>query len=340
MIRLKDIAARAGVSVMTVSKVMRNAHDISAATKTRIRKLAREMGYVPDSMAQGLRNRTTKLFGLVISATTDPIFSRMVMAVEEKIHLQGYNLILAHSLNTPEREETIIRQLMARRVDGLFISPVYRMEPRAVVYEELRQEKIPTVLLGQKAAFCESFANVEGDDLGSSYAATRHLLALGHQRIAFLGGHPVSPAAQERLEGYRRALREANIQTEDQLVFRAGATIEEGQQAALQMLQEQTRATAVQAVNDLVAIGAANILLNQGLDIPGDLSLVGFGNILVSEHYRVPLTTVRQPKLRLGEVAVDMMNALLQGQFPGTRRLSAELIIRQSTGPAPARRKS
>src|SRR5204863_3858429 len=120
MVRLKDIANRAGVSVMTVSKVMRDAPDISANTKARIRALAQQMGYVPDSLAQGLRTRTTKLFGLVISAMTNPIFARVVMAIEERAHELGYEVILSHTLNIPEREDAAVRRLISRRVDGLF----------------------------------------------------------------------------------------------------------------------------------------------------------------------------------------------------------------------------
>ena len=139
MVRLKDIAGRAGVSVMTVSKVLRDAPDISAATKSRIRALARQMGYVPDSLAQGLRTRTTKLFGLVVSAMTNPIFARVVMAIEERAHELGYELILSHTLNLAEREDTAIRRLISRRVDGLFVSPVYRLGPEAPIYQELQR---------------------------------------------------------------------------------------------------------------------------------------------------------------------------------------------------------
>jgi DNA-binding LacI/PurR family transcriptional regulator len=158
---------------------------------------------------------------------------------------------------------------------------------------------------------------------------------LGHRRIAFFNGAAAAPSARERLAGYQRALREAGLDPDDQLVFKAGTTIEEGEKAALQMLNESTVATAIQAVNDLVAIGAANVFLSQGLRIPQDLSIVGFGNILLSEHYRVPLTTVRQPKLRLGIAAMELMTKLLRGESPASIRLGAELIIRQSTGPAP-----
>ena len=173
-------------------------------------------------------------------------------------------------------------------------------------------------------------------DQTASYAATQHLVSLGHKRIAFFAGPPASPSYQERLEGYRKALRETQVETDDNLVFNAGSTIEEGEKAALQLLNEGAKATAIQAVNDLVAIGAANVLLGQGLKIPGDISLVGFGNVLISEHFRVPLTTIRQPKLRLGLAAMDSMLKLLKGERPETKRLSAEIVIRESTGAPPS----
>ncbi|HEU0008249.1 MAG TPA: LacI family DNA-binding transcriptional regulator [Verrucomicrobiae bacterium] len=336
MVRLKDIAARAGVSIMTVSKALRDEPDISQATKGRLRALAAEMGYTPDSLAQGLRSRRSKVFGLVISAVTNPVFARVMMAIEGRAHELGYGILFGQSLNIPEREQSVIRQLLSRRIDGMFVTPVYRLEPVAPVYEELGKRGTPVVVLGHRAPFCERFANVETDDIAASITATQHLLELGHRRIAFFAGPPAAPSAQERIEGYRRALREANIEIDDRLIFAAGSTIEEGEKAALQMFNEAPGATAIQAVNDLVAIGAANILLSQGLQIPRDMSLVGFGNVLVSEHFRVPLTTIRQPKYRLGAAAMELMLRLLRGEAPSTTRLSAEIIIRQSSGAPPA----
>ena len=332
MVRLKDIADRAGVSVMTVSKVLRDAPDISAATKARVRALARQMGYVPDSLAQGLRTRTTRLFGLVVSAITNPIFSRVVMAIEERAYQLGYEVILSHTLNLPEREDAAIRRLISRRVDGLFVSPVYRLEPEAPIYQELQRCRIPTVILGHAAPFCSQFVNVDTDDVRASHAA-QHLLDLGHKRIAFFAGPQAAPWAQARCEGYRRALREAGIEVDDKLVFNAGGTIEEGEKAALQMLNEGADPTAVQAANDLVAIGAANLFLNQGIKIPEELSVAGFGNVLISEFFRVPLTTVRQPKFRLGEAAMHAMLQLVRGERPESRRLTAEMVVRASTAP-------
>lgn len=333
MIRLKDIAQRAGVSVMTVSKVMRDARDISGATKERIRAMAKEMGYVPDRMAQSLRSRNTQLFGLVMSAATNPIFARVLMAIENQAFEMGYEVVFAHTLKQVEREEEIIRRLISRRVDGMFIYPVYRMNPSGQVYEELLKSRIPSVILGHKAPFCEAFPNVETDDFAASQKLTRHLIDLGHKRIAFFTGAQYVPWSQERLDGYRAALMDAGIAFDDRLIYSAGSTIAEGEAAALQFVDEKCNATAVQAVNDIVAIGAASTFLQQGLQIPRDLSVVGFGNILTAEHFRVPLTTVRQPKHRLGEAAIEMMKHLLRGEQVHSQRLPADIVVRKSSGP-------
>jgi LacI family transcriptional regulator, galactose operon repressor len=336
MVRLKDMARHLGVSVMTVSKALRDAPDVSAATKSRIKALAHQMGYVPDSSAQGLRMKTTKLFGLVIPSSTNPIFARIVVAIEERAHELGYDILLAHSLNQPEREEICIRRLLSRRVDGLFISPVYRFEAEARIYQEVLARRTPTVLLGPPAAFCKSFPSIEIEELIASYNATQHLLKLGHKRIAYFTGPPTAPWAHERFEGYRRALREANLDVDDKLVFQAGSTIEDGTKAALQMLNESCNATAVQAVSDLVAIGCAETLLAQGLKIPEDISIVGFGNILTTEYFRIPMTTIRQPKFRLGIAAMETMMNLLRGARVQPARLAAELVERKSTAPPKA----
>src|ERR1019366_5050619 len=175
MVRLKDIARHAGVSVMTVSKALRDAPDVSTATKARIKSLAQQFGYMPDSSAQGLRMKTTKLFGLVIPSITNPIFARTIFAIEERAHELGYDVLLAHSLNKPEREEACIRRMLSRRVDGLFISPIYRFEAEARIYREIAVRKTPTVLLGPPAAFCKSFPGIEIEELIASYNATQHL---------------------------------------------------------------------------------------------------------------------------------------------------------------------
>ncbi len=336
MVRLKDIAARAGVSVMTVSKALRDGVDVSPITKARIRLLAEQMGYLPDSSAQGLRNRRTKLFGVVVSSLANPIFIRIMLAFQERAFELGYDLLGAYSLNQPEREEACIRRLLSRRVDGLFVSPVYRLAREVSIYKELLARRIPTVLLGHTTEFCQGFVNVESDDAQAGYEVTRHLLELGHRRIAFLAGPPATPWSQERFQGYQRALRERGLEADDKLVFQGGRTVEDGRKAGAQILSEGLRATAVQAINDLVAVGCAEVFLARGLRIPQDISLAGFGNTMISEHFKVPLTSVNQPKHRLGCAAMDCMLRILNRQPVESRRLSAELVIRDSSGTAPA----
>lgn len=333
MVRLKDIAQLTGVSVMTVSKALRDAPDVSAATKARIKQLAQDLGYVPDSSAQYLRTKTTKLFGLAIPATTNPIYARIVLAIEERAFDLGYDVVLAHTLNQPGREDTVLRRMLARRVDGLFIAPVYRYEAEARIYQEIAARKVPTVLLGQPAPFCRQFPAIEAEDLVASYHAAKHLTGLGHKRIAYLTGPTAAPWAHERFEGYRRALRESGLEVNDKLVFQAGSTIEEGTKATLQLLNEGARPTAIMAVSDLVAIGCAETLLQQGLKIPDDISVAGFGNVLAAEYFRVPLTTVRQPKFRMGVAAVETMMKVIRGEKLDLKRLPAELEIRKSTAP-------
>lgn len=317
---------------MTVSKALRDAPDISANTRSRIKARAQAMGYQPDPMAQALRTRRTRLFGLVISTMINPIFSRILLALVERVHEMGYDLIVAHTHNDPDREEACVRRMLSRRVDGLFLYPVYRMAPTCPIYEEMRKQNTPVVILGHPGPSCQGFTYVENDDIEASQILTGHLLELGHRRIAFLAGPQQTPWAQERLEGYRQALRRAGVDFDDQLIFNAGRSVEDGARAAEQFLRERPDVTAVQAVNDLVAVGAGNALLNAGLRIPEDLSLVGYGNILTSEYFRVPLTTVRQAKFRLGQAAVDSLLQIMAGEKPVNKRLPGQIIVRKSTG--------
>ena len=255
----------------------------------------------------------------------------MIFAIEERAHELGYDVLLAQTMNQADRESDGLRRLLSRRVDGLLVSPVYRFEAEARIYQEIVARQTPTVLLGPPAPFCKNFISMEVDEVGASYQVTRHLIELGHRRIAYFTGPPAAPWAHERFEGYRRAHRETSLEVDDKLVFAAGSTLEDGTKAALQMLNEDCRPTAVQGVNDLVAIGCAETLRQQGLRIPEDLSVAGFGNILAAEFYRVPLTTISQPKYRLGIAAMETMVNLIRGEKAVSRRLPAELIQRQST---------
>lgn len=332
-VRLKDIAERAKVSLMTVSKVLRDEPDISKATKARIRDIAQQMGYVPDSAAQSLRNTRTRLLGVVLPSSALPPWSRILTGIEEGSHALGYDVLVGHSLNQMDREEAIIRRFLSRRVDGLLIAPVYRLVANAPIYDFILKRSTPAVILGQRALFCAGFANVESEDIAASQKGTRHLLELGHRRIAFFTGPVVSPLSQERFEGYRRAMREAALPIDDKLIYNAGTTVEDGEAAALQFLHERCDATAIQAFNDFVAIGAASQLARQGIEVPGAVSILGFGNVFLSDRLKVPLSTIHQPKFSLGAAALEMLLKSIEGATPENKRLPCELVLRASTAP-------
>jgi DNA-binding LacI/PurR family transcriptional regulator len=315
--------------------VLRDAPDVSAATKHRIRQLADEMGYVPDALARGLRTRRTKLFGLVVPSLSHWQFGPAATAIQDRAHELGYDVLIAQTQDAPGREELSIRRLLARRVDGLFVAPVYRLGPTATIYDELAKADSSVVILGHHAPFCSGFPAVETDDAQASRLLAQHLITLGHRQIAYFAGPPAVPAAQEHLEGYRRALREADISFDDRLIFTAGSNKEDGSRAAEQMLSEGTMATAVQTTSDLVAAGAAAVFRASGYCIPEDLSMVGFGDHPVAELMSVALSTARTPKYALGVAAVEQMLRLLQEDSPGTKRLVSEILYRASTAAPP-----
>lgn len=336
MVRLKDIAEMLGCSVMTVSKALRDEPDVSAATRTKVKLAAQQMGYVPDSSARGLRTRTTKLLGLAVSSCADPILSGVASAIEQLAYEMGYDILLAQNASLPEREEACLRRFLARRVDGIFIVPVPRLTGEAAVFQELLSRRVPSVLLGPAPAYCSGFASVAAEEEPASCAVTRHLLQLGHRRIAFLSGPQGCAASQARYQGYRRALAEVGLDFQEEWVFNAGLTAEDGGKAAKQFLGEQCRATAIQAVNDPVAIGCMKHLAASGLGVPQDISITGFGDIYLSDSLLAPLTTVRLPKQRLGQAAIQAMQRLLKNKPPEQKILPAELVVRASTGIAPA----
>jgi LacI family transcriptional regulator len=333
VIRLKDIAVQAGVSVMTVSKALRDKPDVSAVTKTRIKLLAQQMGYVPDSSAQGLRSRSMKLFGLAVPSCSDPFVARIVQTIEERAYEMGYDIILAQTADIPEREEACLRRFMARRVDGVFLTPAPTKSDRPI-YREIASRNIATVVLGSRPAGAVQFASVAVNDTGGAKLAASHLLGLGHKRIAFLAGPAEASWAADRLRGWREALSDAGIDPKDEFVIPTGQTLAEGVQAARRLLQSGCPFTALQGVNDLVAMGAGRVLHEKGYEIPGRISLVGFGDVFFAEEWLLPLTTVGADRQELGTEAMAAMQRLLRGQPQDGHVLNPKLVVRKSTGTA------
>lgn len=336
VIRLKDIAERVGFSVMTVSRVMRDAPNISAQTRRRVQRVARELGYVPDAAARGLRLRNTHLLGLVLPDLGDPACAAMAAALEAASAPVGYDLAMACSHGSEESEETRIARLMGRRVEGLFLAPLPRARTVGGVYRQLVEQQMRVVVLGPKPEHLEGFPSVSVDDRAGVALGTQCLLDLGHQRIAFLAGPTLSPVARARLQGYRDALRSRGIKVRDELIFGAGTTVPDGLAAARQLLAERPEFTAIMAVNDPVAVGAARALAEAGLKVPEQVSLIGYGNHPCSEFCGSPLTTVDTDVAGQATAAAELMTDLVEGRQGRDEVLEPRLIQRSSCAPPTA----
>jgi len=338
MSTLKEMAASLNLSVMAVSKALRDAPDISASTKARVQAEARRRNYIPNRAAQNLRLRRTGLIGLVVPQINHTYYSHLVWGAERQAEALDLQLLLASSLDRAENEMREVQKLIARQVEALLLVPAVRWQHRLATLELLRASGVPTVLLDAYPAGAEKFSNVSwvvSDDARGGQLATEHLLELGHKEILFLAGPNGSSSSAGRFSGHQRALAAAGVPYSDERVFLADKDIDSGRKAISQALSEKVAFSAIVAYNDSVAIGAAEALAQQGFRVPEDVSIVGFGDGLLATYYRVPLTTVRVPQAEIGETAVRLALELQKGKAVQPRSLPVEIIVRAST----ARRK-
>ena len=334
MATLKEIATSLNLSVMAVSKALRDAPDISTATKARVQAEARRRNYIPNRAAQNLRLRRSGLVGVVLPRINHTYYSHLLWGVERQAEAIGLQVLLGSSLDRAENEIREVQKLIARQVEALLLVPAVRWQNRLGTLELMRASGIPTVLLDAYPAGAENFPRVTWvvcDDHRGGLLATEHLLERGHREILFLAGPNGSSSSAGRFSGYQKALANAGIPYTDARVFLADKDIDSGRQAMAQALSEEAPFTAVVAHNDSVAIGAADTLLHQGYHLPEDVSIVGFGDGLLAQNFRVPLTTVRVPQTEMGETALRLAIELQKGHPVQPRQLPVEIIVRQST---------
>lgn len=319
---------------MAVSKALRDAPDISAATKSRVQAEARRHNYIPNRAAQNLRLRRSGLLGVVVPQINHTYYSQLVWGIERQTDASGLQVLLAHSLDQAENELKQVQKLISRQVEALLLVPAVRWQHRLATLELIRSSRIPTVLLDAYPAGAENFPNVSWvvcDDQRGGQLATEHLLELGHKEILFLAGPNGSSSSAGRFIGYQKALAAAGVAYTDARVFLADKDIGSGRKAMAQALSEKASFSAVVAYNDSVAIGAVETLLQQGFRIPEDISVVGFGDGILSSIFRVPLTTIRVPQMEMGESAVRLAIELQKGTPVQPRQLPIDITVRAST---------
>jgi DNA-binding LacI/PurR family transcriptional regulator len=337
-VSIKDIAKAAGVSHSTVSRALSDSPLVSDETKLRIQRLAKEMGYSPNSLARSLVTRQTHTVGVVVTTIADPFVAQVVQGIEATAHDHGYTVILSSSGAVPEREIAAVEMLRSKRVDCLIV-PSSRIG--ALYLEHLERIGVPIVLINNHNEQSGRYTfTVTVDNRHGGYLATQHLTRLGHRRIAYVTAPADHSSDQDRRWGYRRALADAGIDADWRLVIPGNGRADGGEHALSALKALQPRPTAAFCYNDMTAIGLIYAARQAGLAVPGDLAVVGFDDILFATYCYPPLTTIAQPKTEMGQLAMGMALSLMSlGEEGGGEPqegvsnivVQGQLIVRAST---------
>lgn len=335
MVTIKDVAREAGVSVATVSRVLNDSGPVSEATRHRIREIAGRLRYVPHEGARSLITSKTQTLGVLLPDLYGEFFSEVIRGMDETAQQAGFHLLITRSCADKNGIETSMRA-MRGRVDG-----VVAMSPDLDADSLLNiPATLPVVLLCSVARGHE-LDSLTIDNCRGARAMVRHLISLGHRRIAIIRGAPRNYDSSERLRGYRLALREAGIASDRSLEREGGFTEAGGYAAALLLAMMQPRPTAIFAANDSMAIGALSALRESGLRVPEDMVVAGFDDIPLARYMDTPLSTVRVPIRALGARAVEILlhGITHKNGHPRKReRIATELVIRRSCGATPMER--
>jgi LacI family transcriptional regulator len=331
-VRLKDIARDLGVSVVTVSKVLRGNTDIGDETRQRVLKRMKELNYQPNMMARGLASGRTYTIGLVVPDLVHPFFAEFAKSLSGVLRTSNRALILASSEEDPEVERQEIRTLLNRGVDVLLIASC---QANLRNFYELGDARTPYLLFDRN--FPHLAANFVGtDDVKVGEMATRHLVEIGRKRIAHIGGKNTSPSF-DRLRGYRNALAESKLSIPENYIVVRDRVEESGDKVGFQAMQEllsqPLRPDAVFCYNDLTAIGAIDATLQAGLRVPEDIAFIGCGNLRYAHYLRVPLSSIDHGTTELGRIAGELALELSAKpeQAPQSLLVPSTLVVREST---------
>ncbi|TWB11987.1 LacI family transcriptional regulator [Rhizobium sp. ERR 1071] len=325
-ITILDVAAAAGVSKSTVSRILDERLPRSdSETARRVRKIAEELGYVRDVSAASLRRGNTMTVGIIVPRLTDTVMAMLYESLAKACSRTGRFAIVATTDEKPKADRLAAESLLKRGVDGLILSTARDDDDFPDI---LAARGVPTVLALRTDG--HSLSSI-GDDRLGGYLATRHLLDLGHRRIGVIAGPSYASSARTRVEGYCQAMMEMELEIDPSLIVPSTFGIESGAEAAEKIMHLPQAPTAMFAVNDNTAIGALSGLMRMGLSVPGDVSLVGYNDIPIVSHLSTPLTTLRVPFEQIAANALDLLGSDAISPDDRIRVSAPTLIPRKST---------
>jgi LacI family transcriptional regulator len=305
-ITIADVAKIANVSKATVSAVINNKPTVSITTRAKVLKTIDKLNYRPSEIARSLSIQKTRCIGLVIKEIDNPYFAKVMKGVFDVCCQQGYTVLLGSSELSPYQEMQSIETLTHHQVDGLIISPLQGEDIDFNYLANLLRDKYPLVMLGTVKNYQANLVNI--DNVKAAYQAVSFLIRLGHTEIAYFSGPSYSAHSEDRLEGYRQALIDHQLPVGKNFIQRVGSYIANSYHAAKQFFSDtQNKPTAVFCYNDLVAIGLINALTDLAIQVPQQVSVIGFDNIEFCESVRIPLTTVNVPAYEIGKTAAELL---------------------------------
>ena len=326
-VTLHDVAAAAGVSKSTVSRILdERLPQSDNDTARRVRQVAADLGYIRDISASSLRRGKTMAIGVIVPRLTDTVMAMLYEAIAKACAQNGRIALVATTDDNIDADERAAETLIQRGVDGLILATARTGDD---LPDKLERRGVPHVLALRTDGHSPSAI---GDDRLGGYLATRHLIDLGHQRIAIIAGPSFASSSRERLAGYKQALEEASIALDPSLIMESSFSIEAGAEAAEAIMALDQRPTAIFAVNDNTAIGALSKLTNMGITVPGDISLVGYNDIPIVSHLPTPLTTMRVPFDQIAAAALELLDTPLAAGNSATMLVAPTLIPRRSSG--------
>lgn len=332
MATIHDVAQRAGVSPITVSRVINHSGYASAETRERVEAAVAELGYVPNRLARSLRSKRTHTLALVITDITNPFFTTVARGVEDTASDAGYTVIFCNTDESESEEKKYLQVLLQQQVDGILLVPA-RNTPDSI--ELIRKQNTPVVVLDRRLSSAVDVDTVRCENELGAYQLVRLLIELGHRQIAILSGPLGVSTAEDRLAGYRRAMREAEIGDEAQNVTYGSFNQASGAEMMHQLLEQDPRPTAVFAANNLIGIGALHAIQQAGLRVPEDVALVSFDDLPPTLLTTPFFTVSAQPAYEMGKRATQLLLARLTKSATEPCQeivLPTELIVRQSSG--------
>ncbi|EII2376217.1 TPA: substrate-binding domain-containing protein [Vibrio cholerae] len=329
MATMKDIARLAGVSTSTVSHVINKSRFVSDEIAERVNNAAQQLNYAPSALARSLKMNRTKTIGMLVTTSTNPFFGEVVKGVERSCYHQGYNLILCNTEGDNQRMKASINTLLQKRVDGLLLMCSTLEGERLDVFD--RYPDIPIVVMDWGPILFAS-DKIQDNSLQGGYMAAKHLIECGHKEIGCITGPLIRHQAQMRYEGYKRALAEAGIAINPDWIVESDFECEGGYQVFEKLYQRGKLPSALFVSNDMMAMGVIQAASQRGLRVPDDLSLIGYDDVHIAKFMTPALTTIHQPKYRLGKAAVDTL--LYRLENPDTTaqvvQLEPTLVVRNS----------